>query len=674
MDLSAATRVAYAADPNSEDARLLSDLRDRKLSLDADQDRFRILCDRWDNLYYPQSFTKGGASHWAGHESANRPGMSHVSLNVYPIYVDIPASLQSVEPIENMVANDTNERARLIAAMAERLYFAWKKETEFELLSHQAAIVKGLYGRTAAKIYWDDDDKFPKMEIVDQPRNLYLGWRDSNYRALEWAVYTYAITPQTALEDWGVMIDSYREEGSGKVVPFVVAPQEGVFFDSASWRASAMNSDLRVEVYDYWYRKPKQGSKVKFGKPTKFETWNAIFVGNAMVSNDRHPEYDGEMPFIPLFNNYLPGLPDGRPELYDVEQLIREKDEKISETSQMISRAINGQYWQLTGENAPDTVPEGVSPLPNQVVAPGGGNRIEAISPWMPEFQAEAYMTRIDKELEDVSGLNPLLRGQAPNQVMSSSKAIATLIANYETRITMKRALFYVWRKEVWELAAKVWAYKKPDLKAILIGQATLDILPPTLTPRDDAEQSQIAMNLKDAKLWSQRRSMDHVGVDDPETELDMVRSEQTDATLNPAQVQVMVSLMATMQQLQQQAAQLQQQQQAAQGQGGPGAATLQASGPGAALGPGGPGGPATQDQGLADLRGLGAQGAAGPSQNGPGETAQLPPDQQPGNTPQGQQLQGGGASQLVNQFMVQNGQAKSRLLGQQTIQKNAGG
>jgi hypothetical protein len=63
---------------------------------------------------------------------------------------------------------------------------------------------------------------------------------------------------------------------------------------------------------------------------------------------------------------------------------------------------------------------------------------------------------------------------------------------------------------------------------------------------------------------------MDRVGVEDPEGELDVIRDEQTDATINPAAVLTMGNLLQLFQQLQQQGIdtqQLQQQQMAAQGQ-----------------------------------------------------------------------------------------------------------
>lgn len=637
--------------PDAEEVALLDEIADRKLAVEPEQNAFRALCDRFDNLYYPQTFTQGGASHWADHISARKAGMSHISVNVYPSYVDIPAGLQSVLPIENMMANDITQQARRIASMAERLYYAWKREEEYEITCHKAAVVKGLYGRTAGKVYWDDELQRPRFEIVDQPQNLYLGWRDSNYSRLEWALYCYAITPMTAMEDWGVCVEE-REDDQHNRYPVVVWPTE-----LTGYNARLASADLRVEVYDYWYKRPK--GKVRFGKPTKFETWNAIFVGNAMVKNERHPEYDGAMPFVPLANTYIPGVPEGRSDLYDVEHIIREKDEKMSEISQMMSRAIKGQYWQLVGPESPDTVPAHVKPIPNGVTAPGAGNRIEAIQPWMPEFQAEQYIGRLDREAVEVTGLNDLLRGLAPSQVMSSGKAIAALVANYETRITMRRDLFYRFRKDIWVLAKGVWGRKKAVLKPIL-DAAWLDIKSPSLTPRDDVETMQLASNAKEMKLWSQARSMDAVGVDDPEAEMDVIRSEQTDATLNPANVQVMLTLMATAQQLGVQMQQLQQQAQAA------GAPT---AGPG----------PATMQQAANDQRQLAPQVGGTPQLNAPGEQPVTPAEQMPGNTPQGAAIGAagvggmGGPSQLLNQTQVKGGEATSRIVGQQTIQKSGG-
>jgi hypothetical protein len=663
LDLPGALRVAENYGDDEEAIALLDHLRDRRLSVEGEQSAFAMLCDRWDNLYFPQGFTKGGASHWYWDKSATDEGRTHVSVNTYQTYVDIPAALQSYPPIENMLPVGTKPEDRTLAALVERAYFAWKDQIGFELLMHKANTVKCLYGRTAAKVVWDADLKYPVVEVIDQPRNLYLGWKDSQYTSLDWALYSYAITPSTALEDWGLVVEC-GYDSDGKPYPYVVPPILVSQYQRVA-QANQLTADLRVEVNDYWYRKPRENARIEKGKPVKFETWNAIFVGNVMVKNKIHREYDGKLPYVVLFNSYIPGLPTGRSSLHDVEQLIREKDERMSENAQMIHRAVTGQYWQLTGAEAPLGVQAGIKPVPNQVIGTGPGNRIEALQPWMPEFQLEQYLTRVDRELTDISGLNELMRGMAPQQVMNSGRAISALVSNYETRIAMPRQMYYDFRTAIWELASTMWANKDPDLRGIINETTHLQIDSPSLTPRDDAEAAQIAANLKESKLWSSLRAMDRVGVDDPETEIEIIKAEQTDASLNPAQVQVMVSLMLMLQQLQQQQP-----------------PALQQAGAEAAQ---------STEEGLAAMRGLAPGSVAPEGMQGPGEQPVVPPEQMPGNTPEGQSVGAGpvtteeGAvpaeglvdeagnpipSQALNQFQVANGEVSNRLIGQQQLQK----
>ena len=171
----------------------------------------------------------------------------------------------------------------------------------------------------------------------------------------------------------------------------------------------------------------------------------------------------------------------------------------------MIAKTVGGQYWQLVGPEAPDKVPQGVEPQPDRTIAPGAGNRIEKIEPWMPQFQFNDYLDRLDRELADVSGLNDLLRGLAPAQVLSSGKAINALVANYEARIRIKRDLFYKWRKLVWDLAVTVWSEKSTELRGAFEQAASLTVKAPSLTPRDELETATLAANNVNSKLWSLR-------------------------------------------------------------------------------------------------------------------------------------------------------------------------
>ncbi len=637
-------RAVEVADPGSRAYDLLRDMHRRTASMATEQQRFREWCDRADQLYYAEWFSRWGADLWPDHPSATTAGRSHVSVNTPAAYVDIPAALQSVEPVENMLATDITDEARSAAAALERVRYAWKRTERWNLKRHQANTAKGLYGKTAAFVYWKPPEGkergYPCVEIIDQPRNLYLGWKSTKYDELLWTAYVTRMTPDAVMEEFSVEIDAMPTKDR-KVVPMVRATEPTV--DSQASRGWLDFGDAQIEVWNYWHLKPK-GAIGKRGQRTPMLVCNAVFAGSELVRYSEHPEYGGRLPIVPLFNTYIPGVPDGRGDLYDLEQLIREKFERVTSGAQMIHGAVGGNYWQLTGQEVPWTVPASAKPKLNEVVSPGPGNRIESITPFVPTVNLEQYLSRIDREMAVISGLNDLLLGLAPAQVLSSSKAINALIANYESRLSMRRGLLYQWEKDVWELVINVWAKKDDDVGQIMEqGGGTLDITDPSLNPRDEMETATRVINLMNAKVWSQSRAMDAAGVDDPEQEQNLIREERTDATLFPADVQTMVQLLAVLRQV---------------GNPTPPGVEQQAQ--------------ATVASGQDALRRAGAEATPNNSTSSQlgGDQGVLPPE---AGTPApgqglGSQEASYGPPQVLAQSMIQSGQTKSRILSQQTI------
>jgi hypothetical protein len=556
--------VAKEQDPKqSDDYTLLQEILGRKQLVDPEQNRLKALFRRMDNLYHPETMTLGGADHWAEDPSARLAGRAHVSVNIHHAYVQIPAAIQAVRPVINYVPTGSTKEDRVAASYREKLFFRWWEANDMDLQMEQAALLKELYGHTAAKIYWDPVEKAPKISIIERPENLYLGFGNSDYNRLDWALYTYGMSPQSIQEDWGVNVIPVKQ--GEKWFPYTsrgdhADPIGNVWanaFERNPLRRETAYEQMQVEVYDYWYKVPTKPGKAPM-------VYNAIYVGNTLVKNDAHPEYAGQIPYIHLPNGKIPGSPYGKPALYDPEQLLREKDERVTAMAQMIQSIVGGQMWQLVGAEAPDEVPPNALPKPGRVATPGPGNELRAIQPFIPQFQIEAYVGRIDRELTVATGLNDLLLGLAPAQVLGSSRAIAALIANYESRLAPKRKVFYAWIKKVWEMCARIWEAKEPGVAALIAGEYRIEIVAPELTPRDTLELASTAINLVQNRLWSAERAMDRVGVEDPIGEKELIRDEQTDATLNPAAVATMTQVIGQMQQMQQ-ATQMQQQQSAQQ-------------------------------------------------------------------------------------------------------------
>lgn len=542
----AATLARAKADATgSDDDRLAADIlgriRSRKESLEPEQTSLRVLFARWDNLYHPRNISDpGGADHWPLEKTSD--GQVHVSVNNIPPYVDIPASLQAIPPVENYIATDTTDEEKEAAARVERLYFEWKDEEEFEAKVHQACTTKELYGFTYGKVWWNAEEKRPSITIIQRPDNLYVGWGASDFSRMDWAVFCYGLSSQAIEEEFGFKVRPVGDQTFQ--TPYVTSDDAdpiGTLYGTVgiSERNRPHYEQQQIEVYDYWYKKPTGAGK----KP---EIWNAIFAGNALVENAHHPEFD-DIPYVPLRNTFLPGDPYGKSSLHDLEQLFREKDERITEAAQMIHTVVGGQMWQIVGTEAPEEVSANAIPKANRVAAPGPNARIEALQPFVPQFAVEDYLKRIDKELIDASGLSPVLLGNAPNEALSSSKAISALLGQYEARIRMKRDLLYSWRKRIWRMAAVCWERKSSDVRKIIDGRYRIDVQPPELTRRDSLEMAQTAINLLQNRIISAIRAADMVGVEDPESEMEQIKSEQQDPALNPQAVQAQVTLASAM-------------------------------------------------------------------------------------------------------------------------------
>ena len=541
--------VALKMSGADETMMVQRELSSRLSAISTDQDTFREWCRRFDALYFPTTYTEGmGFDLWPDDPSLTTPGRSHVSLTGTPaVYVDVPASLQAQEPVENMMATEDSPESRSAAQALERVRNAWKTEEKWQLKRHKAATIKALYGRTASYVYLDRAAKpkaKPRASIVEVPANLWLGYRSDAYDEIEWAAHVSLLDPNECAARYSVEVGAKKDENSGIVYPWVLGVGDRMAEEP---HMELSFGPAKIEVWDYWYRRVSRSGKR--GEPSKMTTYNVIIAGNELIRGPiAYEEYEGVMPYVPLFNTFIPGTPYGKSELHNMEMLIREKMARVTAGAQMIANATAGNYWQITGPEVPARGSASIKPKLNETISPGPNNRIEAIQPFIIQFQLEQHLGRLDREMAVESGLNDLLLGLAPQAVLNSSKAINALIANYEARISMRRLLFYEWDRDTWDLTVKIWAKKDNRVKTLVdAGGGVLDIIPPSLSPRDEQETALRAANLVAAKLWTQARGMDAVGVDDPEQEQNIMREERTDATLWPEAVAMMAQLMQTL-------------------------------------------------------------------------------------------------------------------------------
>ena len=248
LTLDIALKLA-GADP---EMMLQRELAARLSALATEQSTFKRWADRFDELYFTTTFSDWGADLWADDASATTPGRSHISINTPHVYVDVPAALQAVAPIENMLATEDSPKARNAANAMERIRKAWKVEEKWQLKRHKAITVKALYGRTASFVYYDRAVKRACASVTQNPRNLWLGYKDDDYEQIEWAAHVTLMDPNAVTERYSAEV-SAKMMPEGMVVPWVIG-SGGVVVDQP--HPELTFGGAKIEVWDYWYRRP----------------------------------------------------------------------------------------------------------------------------------------------------------------------------------------------------------------------------------------------------------------------------------------------------------------------------------------------------------------------------------------------------------------------------------
>jgi hypothetical protein len=188
----------------------------------------------------------------------------------------------------------------------------------------------------------------------------------------------------------------------------------------------------------------------------------------------------------------------------------------------------------------------------------------------------EIYRTIFDA-LHRQSGVPEIaLGGLAGSDI--SGRATAVQIQSHLNRMDPRRNRMYNSLKRL----MRFWVYmaekknpkmpvgdKKVPLADMLGGFRNFKIIAPEITPRDAQEAVTTEINKVNGRLTSLRTAMDTIGIENPESELDLIREEGMDAQLNPERAQAFAALSIQLQQLQMNAAQMQQQLQAMAPPGG---------------------------------------------------------------------------------------------------------
>ena len=511
---------------------------------------------------YHRWYAPPGGDQWE-EDILERPGKIHINANIIRRFIDTEARLLSIKPRITIRGQSDEQRSRMAEA-TEKLFDKWLQQSGMSSWYFTFEQTKALYGLGILKVFWNDKTKQPDVIVVEQPQNIMLGWGDSQFISLDWAIYHYKISklqarmrykecPEEFLNLEPEPPSNLSNRGGKHTDPL---DQTNMF--STGGRIETDYERDQVTVWDYWYL--DEDGKV----------YNAILINGHIVEG---PTLHTELPAIPYIvaeHDHEPGSPDGRGMaelLIDIQDGL---NRAISHYAQYIWDNSDPAY-QLAGPEAPMTIPDGLVPRPGEIVAPGPNARIELINMGVNNFPFDALIASYWNVAHRVTGLSEVLFG-IPSSAQSSGRAIAIQLESSINALDPKRQRSYIaietllmmWhhmamkkkpivapeRKEVDEETGE--EVTVPALRAsdIIKGMTEWHIVAPEITPRDVREHTMNTIDKINAKLLSTETGMHDIGVENPLEELDRIRKERSDAHLYPGDAQGILAVAATAQQI----------------------------------------------------------------------------------------------------------------------------
>ena len=424
-------------------SRCSTGLHNRKLAVEPEQVVFAALCDRWDNLYYPQALHRGWGrplGRRPARQPEPRPGARHrqrlPALRGHPGRAAVVPAHREHGPDP---AGPT--KARAIAGPGRAAVHRVEGPRAARDLSPpglcgqgpvRAHRRQGLRGTTTRSVP-ESRGRRPAAQPVSGLASI------ATTTASTGRCYSYLITPDHALEDWGVCVER-RLRQDGKPYPYVVHPALRPSTASTQILAGQQLdpvADLRVEVYDYWYRKPRDEARYRIRQADQVRDVERHLRGQRAGQEQDAPRVPGQAAVRPTVQHVRPGHARRASATSTTSSSsCARRTSACRENAQMIHRAIVGPDVAVDrGRSAQPGACRICSPSPTTSSPPAPATGSRASSRGCPSSRSSSTWPASTAN-SSTRGLNDLLRGMAPAQVLSSGKAIAALVANYETRIT----------------------------------------------------------------------------------------------------------------------------------------------------------------------------------------------------------------------------------------------
>ena len=534
------------------DAKLVAQAAEHYQSVDAFQGRLLAKLRRMHHYYAPPR-----GDQWP-EDLTQRPGKLHMTSNYCKPVVDVDARLQAKLPRISQEPNGTDEDDLKDAEAAEKVMQRFLELSSWQLWMGDFTRTKCTYGFGVLRVFWNKKENRPDVVVVENPGNLRIGWGTSDYREMDWAIYSYGISPIEAMRRFPDLIITPQKDREPYVIkrggthddPLAqmtpVPTSRPQLLDRPTDHMPSEYEGRQVSCWNYWF------------KDTTGGVWEAFIVGGQLAGKPkRHPELP-DIPYIIVENDHEPGVPWGIATHETIIDLQIELNRALSHAAQITNDELD-PAWVMEGDNA-DSVPDGLVPRGGEILAAGTGNKIVPLQKTVNFAPLMQFISEVKEQMHDLTGLPRILFGQSPGS-QTTGRALSVQVEAAINRLDPKRERLYQGLRELLLFWGFMVEKRNPGgIGSLVKGFRRWKIVAPEITPRDVLEMTTNVQNQIQAKIISLKTARDMLGYDSPVDEEALIIAERNNIDLFPGDVQVKIAGLLQLLSLQMQQQQMQQQ------------------------------------------------------------------------------------------------------------------
>lgn len=521
---------------------------------------------------------------WAVLELGNMP-----TIRVEPKFTapPIPEDDPQREVTQRKLYNLDRAIAQLQSTQMENLISEWSGEANLPRTLLWAAWAKRAFGVAILRTGWDEIDKLPTVELLENPSQVYRGWtKRYGRRRLSWVSVAEEMAPEEANARYGSRIP-IGDDGNVLWSAWLGTPESG---NLETRPEQSSEAGRMVWVDEYWELDRKENKPVM----------NALIIAGRVIDGpNRYPWK--RLPFRVVENEHIPTYMHGKSTAETMIPINSAYDDMLDRQHRVIEFESGPRYKGLNMYHSGDQVSV---PNPGELLPLREGEDIQQIDTRVDFFPTQLHAQELQESTYKATGLTPIAWGMSPN-AQTSGRAMSAEWRAVE--LPLAYALTN-WTPEILDVARDWFDFAEEynaDVKKIAKGYRRFRVLWEPLDIRDATEKTLDIIQRLQANIMDPETAMERTGIENPDEVMAKVKAYLTDPIYNPLRFQQylvlkQLTVQIQMQEMQLQAAQGQvQQQQAASGQGTP----------------------ADQGQAAAGQQAQGPAGPVGPAQNQPGQS-----------------------------------------------------